>query len=192
MPVRTVNMPLDIATLREGLGLSEAELPDDATDEQIAALLAKAGKAEREQPSAPANEPSEDGYPREWLNATERAAVRMAERRADEERPTNHDDAEFIRAAVRKGKLPAARAEHYLQLMSVDRAAMRDFVNRLPESLPVTEIGSMGSLDDPAKASDYPGHWLNPSERRNLKAAHASLEEYGPGYIEPGTIVKEL
>ena len=76
--------------------------------------------------------------------------------------------------------------------MTLDPEGTRDAIQKLPETLPVGELGSMGSLDDSVKASEYPGHWLSPAERRNLKAAHTTLEEYGPGYVEPGTIVKEL
>jgi hypothetical protein len=60
-----------------------------------------------------------------------------------------------------------------MTLMQADREGTREFIEQLPEGLPVTEMGSLGSLDDALKASDYPEQWLTPQERRRVKAAAA-------------------
>jgi hypothetical protein len=111
--------------------------------------------------------------------------------RADREKRERNEDAEFIRKAVRAGKFPGARADHYMTLMQADRDGTRKFIEDLPEGLPVTEMGNLGSLDDALKASDYPEGWLTAGERRRIKKAQAAYADGVVGDVEPGEIIRE-
>lgn len=215
MPVRELKLSLDLSALREALNLSAEELPDDATDEQINNLLT-ANKAagtkppenngsggdalvpKQDPPKADPPAPTHAAQPVQvpgglvvdaemWAQTqTELAAVR-----ADREKRERNEDAEFIKAAVRRGKFPGARADHYMTLMQADREGTRHFIEQLPEGLPVTEMGTLGTLDDALKASDYPEQWLTAGERRRIKKASAAYSDGVVGDVEPGEIIRE-
>lgn len=215
MPVRELKLSLDTSTLREALGLTVEELPDDATDEQISQVLATKKAASPPPPAEPGNpltpkaEEKNDDKPAETpppANASVRQVPgglvvdadmwaqtqrELQTVRADREKRERNEDAEFIKLAVRAGKFPGARADHYMTLMTADREGTREFIEHLPEGLPVTEMGNLGSLDDALKASDYPEQWLTPGERRRVKVAAAAYKEGNIGDVEPGTIVRE-
>jgi hypothetical protein len=160
---REITTTIDIARMRETLGLSEAELPDDATDEQINDALAKAGSASG---PPPVREPSR------------------------EERQEQRDASEFLSKAVRAGKFPAARFDHYSALMSRDPEGTREFVEALPEGLPVRELGSMGGLGDAEKAA-YPESWLTPGERAQIAKAQEAQANGRVNDVAPGQIIRE-
>jgi hypothetical protein len=218
MPVRELKLSLDLSALREALSLTEEQLPDDATDDQINELLAasKAGGPSSEKkddkkdgnalvPNQDKPEPNDDKpdpnrarTPQQvpgglvvdadmWAQTQEELRVV----RADREKRERNEDAEFIRKAVRAGKFPGARADHYMTLMQADRDGTRKFIEDLPEGLPVTEMGNLGSLDDALKASDYPEGWLTAGERRRIKKAQAAYADGVVGDVEPGEIIRE-
>lgn len=224
MPQREVKLSLDISALRKSLGLTEAQLPDDATDEQINEVLANQPSGNPDAPAAtlPADvpvaptpqEPNEGGNtppsgqtppaqasaaPRQlpggvmidaemWRQTQEELSVV----RADREKREKQEDQEYLTKAVRAGKIPPARVDHYMSLMQADREGTREFIDGLPESLPMQrEYGGMGELDDALKASDYPEQWLAPGERRRVKAAQAAYAEGRIGDVEPGAIIRE-
>lgn len=211
MPVRELKLSLDTSALRDALGLTVEELPDDATDAQISELLA-AKKAAAPTPKEPGNpltpkaeekdpvkpEPEKAAVLRQVpgglvVDATmwEETQKELMTVRADREKRERNEDAEFIKANVRKGKFPGARADHYMTLMTADREGTREFIEALPEGLPVTEMGNLGSLDDALKASDYPEQWLTPAERRRVKVAAAAYKDGNIGDVEPGSIIRE-
>jgi hypothetical protein len=215
MPVRELKLSLDTSALRDALGLTEAELPDDATDEQISQVLAtkKASAAppkndpEPGNPLVPAKVEDKPADPPPEAKATTPRQVpgglvvdatmwaetqkELETVRADRAKRERTEDAEFVKAAVRAGKFPGARADHYMTLMQADREGTREFIEQLPEGLPVTEMGSLGSLDDALKASDYPEQWLTPQERRRVKAAASAYKDGNIGDVEPGSIIRE-
>lgn len=230
MPVREVKLSLDTAALRSALGLSETELPDDASDEQINAILAERGNTGNpdapaatlppdvpvagtpqepnegantppsgQQPPAQASAGGQTQPPRQlpggvvidaemWRQTQEELSVVRAEREKRELR----EDQEYLTVAVRAGKIPPTRIDHYMTLMKADRDGTREFIDSLPQSLPMQrEVGGLGDLDDALKASDYPESWLAPGERRRIKAAQAAYAEGRIGDVEPGAIIRE-
>lgn len=214
MPVRELKLSLDTSALRDALGLTVEELPDDATDAQISEVLAtKKAAAPTPKADEPGNaltpkaEEKKDDTPPPVAAASSPRQVpgglvvdadmwaqtqkELQTVRADREKRERNEDAEFIRVAVRAGKFPGARADHYMTLMTADRDGTREFIEKLPEGLPVTEMGNLGSLDDALKASDYPEAWLTPAERRRVKVAAAAYKEGNIGDVEPGSIIRE-
>jgi hypothetical protein len=215
MPVRELKLSLDLSALRSALDLTEEQLPDDATDEQVNeallaskasggskpdekkdkggdALVPKQDKKEEPDPTRAATPPRQvpGGIVVDtamWAETQQELAAVRADREARELK----DDQEFVKGAVRKGKFPAARADHYMTLMKADREGTRKFIEDLPEGLPVTEMGNLGTLEDALKASDYPETWLNPAERRRIKAAQAAYAEGSIADVEPGAIIRE-
>lgn len=121
----------------------------------------------------------------------EQTQSELAVVRAEREKRELNEDQDFLRLAVKAGKVPPTRIDHYMQLMKADRDGTREFIDGLPESLPMHEYGSLGELDDALKASDYPEQWLSPTERRRVKAAQAAYAEGRVGDVEPGAIVRE-
>lgn len=213
MPVRELKLSLDTSALRDALGLTVEDLPDDATDEQISKVLATKKAAATPTPTEPGNaltpvaeekpepvkpEPVKSASVHQvpgglvvdadmWAQTQEELRVV----RADREKRERNEDADFIRLAVRAGKFPGARADHYMTLMTADRDGTREFIEKLPEGLPVTEMGNLGSLEDTLKASDYPTSWLTPAERRRVNKAQESYKEGNIGDVEPGSIIRE-
>lgn len=213
MPVRELKLSLDLSALREAFGATTEQLPDDATDEQVNAFLAGAqeGADKAKQPTEikvpeakkddvkPPEDKAAQHPPRQapggglvvdaemWAETQKELAVVRGEREARERR----EDQEFVMAAVRCGKFPGSRADHYMTLMNADRDGTREFITNLPEGLPVTEMGTLGSLEDALKASDYPEVWLTPGERRRVKAASKAYADGLVGDVEPGSIIRE-
>lgn len=213
MPEREVKLSLDIAVLRESLGLSEEELPDDATDEQVneAILTQKAsadpvvgddddddekGKKKKATKKEPDKKPDpvKSNVPggvtvdqEQWAAVNNELAVVRTEREAREKK----EDIEYLQKASRGGKIPPPRIDHYMKLMKADRPGTREFIDGLAQSLPVQEVGSLGDLDDALKASDYEESWLSPGERRRIETARAAYADGRVGDVEPGTIIRE-
>lgn len=141
-----------IQRLRERAGLSEADLPDDATQEQIDSALDKIG-AETPEPAPPGEgqpvEPvpppnGDDGQPAEQPPAAVAAAAAVPEgmRLIDEgtlaqlragaetatqlaERQEREDRDRVIAAAISDGKFPPARREHFERLWAADAEGTR-------------------------------------------------------------------
>jgi hypothetical protein len=214
MPVRELKLSLDTSVLRDALGLTVEELPDNATDEQISQVLASKKAASPPPASEPGNpltpkaeekkDDKKDDTPSKTASVHQvpgglvvdadmwaQTQEELRAVRADREKRERDEDADFIRANVRKGKFPGARADHYMTLMQADREGTREFIDNLPEGLPVTEMGNLGGLDDALKASDYPDSWLTPAERRRVKVAAAAYKEGNIGDVEPGSIIRE-
>jgi hypothetical protein len=214
MPVRELKLSLDLSALRDALNLTEAELPDDATDETINELLTANKAAKPPEPTGsggdalvPKQDPPKNDPPLDSDKARTPVQVpgglvvdaemwretqeELATVRADREKRERKEDADFIKGAVRRGKFPGARADHYMTLMQADREGTREFIDKLPEGLPVTEMGNLGSLEDALKASDYPDGWLTAGERRRIKKAQAAYSDGVVGDVEPGEIIRE-
>lgn len=211
MAERAVTLSLDISALRSSLGLTEDQLPDDATDAQINEVLGGVKASQTpEPPKAP--EPKKDDKDEDDDDASkakvdpprqvpgglvvdaamwEQTQTELATVRAEREKRELREDQEYLTKAVRAGKIPPARVDHYMTLMKADRDGTREFVDKLPESLPTEHLGTLGDLEDTLKASDYPEQWLAPAERRRVEAAKAAYSEGRVGDVEPGTIIRE-
>jgi hypothetical protein len=91
--------------------------------------------------------------------------------------------AAFLDAAVRAGKFPPARREHWEKLYIADPDGTKATIASLADGLvPVTELGNGGS--GPAEAEAYPEGWL-PANARSRKAAAGKGEttRFGTGRI---------
>lgn len=187
-PPKEAKMGLDTPALRERLGLTAEQLPDDATEEQInAAIAAKPEPAvadekpddkpelEAETETAPATTAASSTVTvdREAWEATQRT---QAELKADLETRTKATRDEKVNAAAKAGKFPPSRKEHYVKLMEADPEGTEALLDSMePGVIPVNET-EFGSADadgtgGAATSAAYDESWLTDSERARVKAA---------------------
>jgi hypothetical protein len=158
--------PEQIRLLRERLELTEEQLPDDASEEQISAALAAQPEeeAETEEPEA---EPAEVEEPvaasdgstvtvdaEQWQETRRQAeqGAQAAQDRANEQRDRVLDE------AVRAGKFAPARRAHWLSLWEKDPDGTRATIASLAEGLiPVTERGTAASAEGGATGGETTG-----------------------------------
>lgn len=161
----TVDIGIDV--LRKRLGLA-----DDATEEQINEALAADPAPEPDDVAEPEAEVTEipevevpepvaaaDGtvaVDKEQWEATKRQAQLGAAAREEqivEARERLLDD------AVKAGKIPPARKDHYRDLHKADASGTEELLSKLEAGvIPVTETGSAGGVS--ASADDYPSSWF--------------------------------
>lgn len=192
-------MGIDIPALRARLGLSETDLPDDATEEQINAALA----AEPDEPEA--DEPPEVDPPEEpaEVDINDEAAVAAALRSGRvrivdasvweetrqgaqagtelrNERDRNENRA-FLDQAVRDSRIPRSSLNSYLTQMNGPdesgrgpaRASIREMISKLEKGVvaPTVEDGHSEGEDDHTTATQA-GTGLFPDlEKRRAAAA---------------------
>jgi hypothetical protein len=160
------SMPIDIPALRGALGLSETDLPDDATEEQInAAIISRTDPTPE-----PEEDPDEDVEPDEdeaeddepaavaasgnvvtvdktvWEQTRKGAQAGLAIQ-AENRRAANES---FLDSAIRKGKIaPVTRASYLAQMNGPKndgegpaKTSIEKLINDLPSGvLPIDEIG---------------------------------------------------
>lgn len=81
---------------------------------------------------------------------------------------------DYLTRAVKAGKFPPSRVEHYRNLWNADREGAIATIDNLAEGLvPVTETGEAGTEAELQAAQGYPESWLSPSERRRIDAARS-------------------
>ena len=192
-------MGVNIPNLRTALGLSETDLPDDATEEQVnAALEAHASKPDDKPEDEPEiddddDESGDDDEPtgtqaskgnviqvdREVWEQTRAGAQAGMELRHERDRADNEA---FLSTALRKGKISPATKASYLKQMNGPKndgngpakAEIRSMIEELPEGvLPVTEEGHSGGADETTKASQGTGLFPDLEARRNEQAKEA-------------------
>lgn len=162
-------MSIDIGALRERLGLSDEQLPDDATEEQINAALTAEHAPGSEEPDSPPVEGDPDSPPEgdppnveeeepaaasavsvdaeTWERTREQAAA--GAQVATEQRTERRDT--YLSEAVEVGKFAPSRLEHYTSLYDADEEGTRSLIDGLAEGLvPVDERGSAASESDQA------------------------------------------
>jgi Mu-like prophage I protein len=167
--------------------LERLGLAADATDADISAAIIAQGQQtgsgddgnQQSQPETPATDPT--GQPAEAPQGGEQAKppvvpeglvlvdasqwdrVQQSIAASDAERTSRREqeNSEFIAAAVRDGKFPFARVEHYTALMSADPEGTRQLIGRLtPGLIPVTERATApGPGQQIAAESSYPESW---------------------------------
>lgn len=112
------------------------------------------------------------------FESTKKGAERANELWAKQE--TQERDTEIM-AAVKAGKFPKARIEHFAGLWDVDKEGTKAILAALqPGVIPVTELGSstdtgLSPVGEGAEA--YPDAWLTAAERANVAAAAAGTLE---------------
>ncbi len=169
-PVRGAGM--DPAKLREALGLTA-----EASDDEVKAALASAGLAAQTPPTEPAGD---DTDPEPALPAKVPAAnasgdailidpaqyntLRVAAARGEEawRKMREAECGAVLDAAIKAGKFPPARREHYEKLWAADPDGTKDMVANLASNvIPVMSSGYPGvgdeSEQDLVYAAMYPG-----------------------------------
>jgi hypothetical protein len=178
--------------LRAQLGLAA-----DATDEQVSAAIA-AGQAALAASSG-ADDSDDDGdntddsddtvdtntEQREPVAASagqgvtlDPAAFQQLQRdaragREAREQQVRQSREGFVDAAIKAGKFPPARRDHYLKLMAADESGTRQFIDGLEENvIPVVEAGAASSEETfMGDQSAYDPSWLSDAERARIRAA---------------------
>lgn len=173
-------MAIDVAALRSRLQLSEEQLPDDATEEQInTALSAEAEVPETPETPAPeAETPAPEAEPvpepvaasvpdtvtvsrQVWEQTNKRLTdVEASERsRTQAETKTRRDT--LASEWVTQGRIAPSEHQHYRGMLDVDEAKTTTLASALePGRIPVTERGSSASADDSSSSGEGTG-WFD-------------------------------
>lgn len=154
-------MAIDVPALRTRLGISEEDLPDDATEEQINAALAaepdeETDETEETEGKTPeSTEASANGnvvhVDREVWNRTQQGAELAIKQQRERDR---NDNDSFLETAIREGRITRSSKKSYLTQMNGGegdkgdgrgpaREALRTMITSLEKgvSMPVNEIG---------------------------------------------------
>lgn len=152
-------MGIDISALRERLSISEEDLPDDATDEQInAALAATPDEDESEETEESPDEEaaavaaSKNGdtvqVHRDVWDRTVRGAELAVTQQQERDRSDNDT---FLETAIREGRITRASKKNYLTEMNGPgntgcgpaRDSLREMISKLEKgvSMPIDEVG---------------------------------------------------
>lgn len=82
---------------------------------------------------------------------------------------------QLISAAVKDGKIPPARKEHWSKLYDNDPEGIKTTLASMASVIPLGERGVAASSDtDGVADSDYPREWLSPHEQSRIAAASAA------------------
>jgi hypothetical protein len=163
-----VTTTIDVSALRSRLQLSESELPDDATPEQINAVLASDPSTPEPQPELeaepqPTPEPEPQPEPtalepdpiaatqaRTLQETTQRIAQLEAAAAARAETETRQRRDALATQWVTEGRIAPAERDHYRQLLDVSEDRTIALASSLAANrVPVRERG----YDDPAAAA---------------------------------------
>lgn len=179
------NMAVNVPALRERLGITAEQLPDDATEEQINEVLAETPAPDPTPEPDPAPEPEGDPAPEPDPNPSPNAALSvdpaaMAQLQADaaagrEARQAQLSDQRDARveAWVQAGKFPRTSAPSYraqLERGGEIEVSTVAFCDGLADgvAVPVGEVGAEG--DGSATASEYIDTHLSEHERARIEA----------------------
>jgi hypothetical protein len=187
-------MGIDIAALRERTGLTAEQLPDDATEEQVNAALSApaapeggAGEQEEHEEDAPAGAGESEEQPAGAAAASSTVTVdreaweesqrTQAALKADLDKRTAESRESKVTAAIKAGKIPRSRKDHYVQLMTADPKGTEELLDKMEANvIPVDETGVDA---DPAAPSaeagtGYDTAWLTDAERARVEAARGN------------------
>ena len=145
------------AGLRERLGITEADTPEDgilaALDEALSEQAAVAHPTAEVVLGLPEGVVAVEAAVLEELRANVAELQGVRDAQAVERR------ARLVDAAVADGRIPPARREHWLTALAADEEGMAPVLASLaPNTVPLVEIGHAADSDD-ADATAYPAHW---------------------------------
>lgn len=145
------------AGLRERLGITEADTPEDgilaALDEALSEQAAFA------HPTAEVVLGLPDGVVAVEAAVLEELRANVAELQGVRDAQAVERRARLVGAAVADGRIPPARREHWLTALAADEEGMAPVLASLaPNTVPLVEIGHAADSDD-ADATAYPAHW---------------------------------
>lgn len=195
VPADRVNKPkeakakmatIDVGALRTRLGLTEEQLPDDATEEQINELLS----AEPEEPETddeddgegdeePTPEPEAEAEPvaagvdPDALAQLKADAAEGRKARAQQNTERRHAK---VKKAIDAGKIPGSRKKHFRTLMDRDEEGTTQYLDSLEAGVIPNDNEEQGEAGEGGEFSDqssYPDEWLSPAERRRIDAARS-------------------
>lgn len=182
---------LDPKALRAAIGLSE-----NATDDEVKARLEALGKVAAQTPPSEVPPPEDEGddeddeeeeedKPAEaapeaqgpvLVDAEALASLRAdaAMGKAAREEQINESRETLLAEAVKDGKFPPSRKDHFRKLLKADDHGTRELITSLePNVVPVDARGGADPETDMAgSAADdsYPEGWLTPAEQAAVKA----------------------
>ena len=192
-------MPVSIELLRDSLGLTAEQLPDDASDEQITSALeehatsktdasakekteekketpeAKTEEKKDEKTTAAASDKKDESNPnavyvdREIWERMKSGAEFAVKFAEDQKKKENQ---QVVAAAVTAGKIPPSRKDRYITLLNgPDREGTLEFLNSLEAStVPLYELGtSLGGEEREDEA--YDKNLLTEDELERVAAA---------------------
>ncbi len=144
--------------LRERLGLTEEQLPDAATDEEIAEALKAA-------PVVAAAGPRQ-------------RVTHERDRRTPQEALTHDEREGLLIAAVGAGKFSPKRAKHWREQLIADPTGAAQIIAMLE---PAPALGGRAATALPGQADEmaYPSTWLGPHEQDLAQVANPPL---APGH----------
>lgn len=171
-------MGIDVKSVRKITGLSETDLPDDASEEQINEALAahaaddegeteetevEAEGGEVENPSTPEIKAGKAVQvdPEAW-SETQRYVKAAKER----------ERKDVVEAAVQSGRIPPARKAHYLSLLEKDFKGTKEFLESLEaNAVPLDERGHSEGAENLSSTRSSRGTGLFPEldARRNAR-----------------------
>jgi hypothetical protein len=144
-----IQVDIEASDLRERLGLTRSQLPDNPTPDQIQAAFAATEGAPRS-PHIPEGMVLVERERLDYLHGEFQAA---AARERDE----------FIAAAMAAGKFAPSRRQHYTDMYNADPQGTTELILAMaPNMVPVEQRGDGRSFDGESFTSDeaYPAHWL--------------------------------
>lgn len=145
------------AGLRERLGITEADTPEDgilaALDEALSEQAAVA------HPTAGVVLGLPEGVVAVEAAVLEELRANVAELQGVRDAQAVERRARLVDAAVADGRIPPARREHWLTALAADEEGMAPVLASLaPNTVPLVEIGHAADSDD-ADETAYPAHW---------------------------------
>lgn len=149
---RRVRMEIDVADIRRRLGLSEQELPDNATDAQLNAAFD--GMPQLRSDAHP-------GLPEDEMVMIEREAWDQIQQERQIAASRERDS--IIDRAIRRGKFAPSRRSHYAALYDSDpQGAIKQITAMADDVIPVEARGNAGSGEDMmfGGGDAYPTNWL--------------------------------
>ncbi len=172
------------------LGLSEGATQEEVDNRlaELAATAAEEATAEEtgtteepegteEESTTPANQEATPA-----LASVDPAALEQMQRDAELGRQARQQQLEderdsYINAAVKAGKFPKARKEHWAAAWDKDREGTKEAIDSLATGLiPVAEQGQSPSDVTASQEAGYDEAWLSPQERNRISAAKQGLE----------------
>lgn len=172
---------MDSAQLRESLGLTE-DADEAAVEAALTSLKEKADTADtlasekeelEEKVAASKNQNLPEGTVAIDSEQLEELKAQAADGAAARKKQREDERDAFIGEAIKAGKFPPARRDHYTSLYDADPEGTKEFIETLAAgAIPVEERGhsESGEQTDADRAS-YPESWLTASEKERVKAA---------------------
>ncbi|MGN0126068.1 MAG: head maturation protease, ClpP-related [Rhodococcus sp. (in: high G+C Gram-positive bacteria)] len=136
--------------LRDRLGITDAEITDEALLEQLDEVLTRPDEPTPPAPQIPEGAVVVDAAQLAELRAAAQAGLEARNRQQEDDRNR------FLDSAIAAGKFPPARREHYAAMLQADPEGARQVIDALaPGLVPVAELGHSQPADMSADDAAY-------------------------------------